>query len=118
MSNSLNRKQIYDISRLNAELKQTSNQGNKSPTDITNCKKEENALRERQESLQKENLRLRSSIKERYRFGRIIGKSSSMQNVYNDILKAGATNANVIVYGESGIGKELVAQAIHLICPL
>lgn len=82
-------------------------------TDITNRKKEEKALRESQEYLQKENIRLRSSIKERYRFGRIIGKSSSMQNVYNDILKAGATNANVIVYGESGTGKELVAQAIH-----
>jgi transcriptional regulator with PAS, ATPase and Fis domain len=63
--------------------------------------------------LRKENIRLRSNIKDRYRFGEIIGKSPAMQEVYELILKASATNANVIVYGESGTGKELVAHAIH-----
>ncbi len=63
--------------------------------------------------LRRENERLRSSIKERYRFGEMIGKSEAMQKVYELILKAAATDTNVIVYGESGTGKELVAQAIH-----
>lgn len=81
--------------------------------DITEKKRQADALREREAYLRKENIRLRSNIKDRYRFGDIIGKSSAMQEVYELILKASATHANVIVYGESGTGKELVAQAIH-----
>jgi len=81
--------------------------------DITEKKRQADALREREAYLRKENIRLRSNIKDRYRFGDIIGKSPAMQEVYELILKASATNANVIVYGESGTGKELVAHAIH-----
>ncbi|MDY6904922.1 MAG: sigma-54-dependent Fis family transcriptional regulator [Thermodesulfobacteriota bacterium] len=82
-------------------------------TDITSRKKAEAELLESRENLQQENIRLRSSIRERYRFCDIIGKSSSMQAVYEFILQAAATPANVIIYGESGTGKELVAKAIH-----
>jgi PAS domain S-box-containing protein len=63
--------------------------------------------------LRRENERLRSSIKDRYRFGAMIGKSEAMQAVYEMILKAAATDTNVIIYGESGTGKELAARAIH-----
>ena len=79
-------------------------------TDITSRKQAESALLESREHLQKENIRLRSSIRERYRFCDIIGKSKVMQDVYEFILKAAATQANVIIYGESGTGKELVAR--------
>jgi len=82
-------------------------------TDITQSKREADASREREAFLQKENLRLRSNIKDRYKFGNIIGKSAAMQKIYELILKASATEANVIVYGESGTGKELVSRAIH-----
>jgi PAS domain S-box-containing protein len=82
-------------------------------TDITLRKQAEAALLESRENLQKENIRLRSSIRERYRFCDIIGKSQGMQEVYEFILQAAATQANVIIYGESGTGKELVAKAIH-----
>ncbi len=81
--------------------------------DITRRKQAETALRESREHLQKENTLLKSSIKERYRFGNIIGKSTAMQEVYEFIIKAAANPANVIIYGESGTGKELVARAIH-----
>ncbi|MCF8070378.1 MAG: sigma 54-interacting transcriptional regulator [Desulfobacterales bacterium] len=64
-------------------------------------------------ALKKENLLLRSRIKERYRFGDIIGKSPAMQKIYELILKAGITDANVMIFGETGTGKELVARAIH-----
>jgi PAS domain S-box-containing protein len=81
--------------------------------DITTRKREEEALREREESLRTENTRLRSSIRERYKLGEIIGKSEVMQQVYDVILQAASTDASVVVYGESGTGKELVAKAIH-----
>jgi len=81
--------------------------------DITERKREEKALAERAAYLRKENVRLKSSMRERFRFGDIIGKSQPMQAVYDLILNAAATDANVIIYGESGTGKELVAKAIN-----
>ncbi len=81
--------------------------------DITERKRETEALRISEEYLRKENILLKSNFKDRYRFGNIIGKSVVMQEVYETIMKAAAADANVIVYGESGTGKELVAQAIH-----
>ena len=81
--------------------------------DITERRRAADALQAQEEYLRKENIRLRTNIKDRYRFGDIIGKSPAMQGVYELILKAAATDANVIIYGESGTGKELVGQAIH-----
>jgi PAS domain S-box-containing protein len=81
--------------------------------DITDTKERELSMLEEAEHLRRENISLRSSIKDRYRLGSIIGKSPAMQEVYELILNAAATNANVIVYGDSGTGKELVARAIH-----
>ena len=81
--------------------------------DITDRKLTEEAIAESAKHLRKENLRLRSSIRDRYKFGDIVGKSEVMQEVYELILKAAATHVHVMVYGESGTGKELVARAIH-----
>ncbi len=75
-------------------------------TDITEQKNREIKLHE-------ENIRLRSSIKERYRLGQLIGKSPAIQQVYARIIKAAETGASVIITGESGTGKELAARAIH-----
>jgi PAS domain S-box-containing protein len=63
--------------------------------------------------LERENLTLRTTIKDRYKFGDIIGKSPAMQEIYELIAHTAATDANVIVNGESGTGKELVARTIH-----
>jgi PAS domain S-box-containing protein len=81
--------------------------------DVTERCRAEDALRETEAYFRKENRRLRLSLRDRYRFGDIIGKSPAMQEVYERILKAAASDANVIVYGESGTGRELVARTIH-----
>ncbi len=56
---------------------------------------------------------LSSTIKDRYKFGDIIGKSQVMQAVYESIVNASVSEANVVLCGESGTGKELVARTIH-----
>lgn len=81
--------------------------------DITETKLQEEAVKEESDRLQKENLRLKSFIKGRYRLGSIIGKSAPMQEIYELIYKASTSQANVIVYGESGTGKDIVARTIH-----
>lgn len=81
--------------------------------DITDVKLKEVSLEQEKERLSLENIKLKASIRERYRFGRLIGKSAVMQKVYEQIISAAGSRANVIIYGESGTGKELVAKEIH-----
>jgi DNA-binding NtrC family response regulator len=81
--------------------------------DIHDRKEAEERLRLAADRLQAHNLRLRHSLQGAVRFGDIIGKSAAMHAVYQSILKAAESSANVIVYGESGTGKELVAKTIH-----
>jgi DNA-binding NtrC family response regulator len=81
--------------------------------DITEQKKNIQDLKEREEYFRNENIRLKSSLSERFKFGSIIGKSLPMQEVYENIINASASDAAVIIYGESGTGKELVAKEIH-----
>ncbi len=81
--------------------------------DITEAKQKEISMQEEADNLRRQNVKLRSSIQERYRFGKIVGKSPAMQRIYEQILNASGTHASVVIYGESGTGKELVARAIH-----
>lgn len=81
--------------------------------DITERKRKETEIKEERKQLLRENVLLRSAMKERYRFGNIIGRSQAMQEVYQLVTKAASTEANVVIYGESGTGKDLIAQTIH-----
>jgi two-component system NtrC family response regulator len=65
----------------------------------------------------KENRRLRDAVESRYNFGNIIGKSKVMQDVYETIRKVAPTNATILIEGQSGTGKELVAKSIHFNSP-
>ncbi len=70
-----------------------------------------NALEARR--LRRENLDLRRSVEESYRFGDIIGKSPEMLDIFNLISRVAPSKASVLILGESGTGKELIAKAIH-----
>ncbi len=61
----------------------------------------------------KENRELRSAMETRFGFGNIIGKSKEMQEVFKTIRQVAPTTATVILEGENGTGKELVAKSIH-----
>ncbi len=60
-----------------------------------------------------ENQALKYDLKKKYDFGKIVGKSEQMQNVFRLIKKVAKTKGNVLITGKSGTGKELVARAIH-----
>jgi DNA-binding NtrC family response regulator len=67
----------------------------------------------KQKRLSDENKYLRSQLKEAYGFNRIIGKSAALQEVIKLVKKVSKTEANVLIQGDSGTGKELVARSLH-----
>ena len=75
------------------------------------------AEREEHEALQAENLRLRDALEERFRPENIIGNSRPMREVYTRIRRVALSQTTVLIRGETGTGKELVASAIHYSSP-
>ncbi len=68
---------------------------------------------EERESLRRENRALRDEIRKEHRFEDILAKSGKMQDIFRTIAKISEYKTTVLVTGESGAGKELVARAIH-----
>ena len=66
-----------------------------------------------QKRLQSENAYLRSQLQERYRFGGIVGKSEPMRRLFQVLETVAGTTSTILITGETGTGKELVARAIH-----
>jgi Nif-specific regulatory protein len=64
-------------------------------------------------TLEKENRRLNDALKRKFKPSNIIGSSKAMLEVYELIRKITSTKTTVLILGESGVGKELVAGAIH-----
>ncbi|NKB23953.1 MAG: GAF domain-containing protein [Kiritimatiellae bacterium] len=67
----------------------------------------------KQERLAKENERLKAELRDRFRPSNIIGNSHEMQRVYDEIAQVSKSNTTILIQGETGTGKELVAHAIH-----
>jgi len=63
--------------------------------------------------LENENSRLQSALQEKFRPSNLIGNSKPMQEVYGLIQRVAGTKTTVLILGESGVGKELIASAIH-----
>ena len=64
-----------------------------------------------------ENIALRESLRQKYRFDNIVGASQKMSEIYQIVTQVAPTNATVLITGESGTGKELIANAIHYNSP-
>jgi len=74
------------------------------------------AIRLRKSKLEADNLRIKQKVlsaKLDQPFHDFIGNSPEMQNVFTTIEKVAKTDANVLILGENGTGKELVARALH-----
>jgi DNA-binding NtrC family response regulator len=68
-------------------------------------------------ALRDENRQLREELGKRYQFDNIIGRSPLMQEVFATIERVAPTRATVLLAGESGVGKDLIARAIHFHSP-
>jgi formate hydrogenlyase transcriptional activator len=75
-------------------------------TDIDDRKRAEERMRD-------ENLALREQIDQAFMFEEIVGSSPALQNVLSSIVKVAPTDSTVLITGETGTGKELIARAIH-----
>jgi len=84
--------------------------------DVTDRKKAEDALAEREgkiAELEHEVAALRSEVKGQYEFANIVGNDPKMRSLFETILAVSKTRASVLITGETGTGKELVAKATH-----
>jgi DNA-binding NtrC family response regulator len=68
-------------------------------------------------ALRDENRQLKAELGRRYEFDNIIGRSGSMQDIFATIERVAPTRATVLLAGESGVGKDLIARAIHFHSP-
>lgn len=62
-------------------------------------------------------VQLKRTLKQRYSFESIIGKSDSMRKLLETVAQVAPSRSTVLIHGESGTGKELIAKAIHLNSP-
>jgi len=86
-------------------------------TDIKNAEQElvqkEQALRKLKNQLEEETIYLREEIKLNSNFEEIITKSKSFKEVLKRVEQVAATDSTVLITGETGTGKELIARALH-----
>src|ERR1700728_3586272 len=65
------------------------------------------------QTLRDENRRMREELDQRYQFDNIIGRSAAMREIFHTVERVAPTRATVLIAGESGVGKDMIARAIH-----
>jgi DNA-binding NtrC family response regulator len=65
------------------------------------------------QSLRAENQRLQEALDQRYQFDNIVGHSAAMREIFQTVVRVAPTRTTVLLAGESGVGKDMIARAIH-----
>ncbi len=84
---------------------------------IAQAVKVQRSVEAERQRLLDENIHLRQELKERYDFTNIVGNSGPMRLVYEQVAQVARTNTTVLIRGDSGTGKELIAHSIHYNSP-
>lgn len=84
-----------------------------SSTDIEDLRQALDEIRRLQDRLYKENIALREEVDKVSMFEEIVGESPALQAVLGRVAKVAPTDSTVLITGETGTGKELIARAIH-----
>jgi len=99
-----------DLSHANQQLKKEIEERKQAEMRLQSALTEIQKLKER---LEKENVYLREEIKLKHQYKEIIGESEAIKKVLNQVAQVAEMNSTVLITGETGTGKELIAVAIH-----
>ena len=99
-----------DLSHANQQLKKEIEERKQAEMRLQSALTEIQKLKER---LEKENVYLREEIKLKHQYKEIIGESEVIKKVLNQVAQVAEMNSTVLITGETGTGKELIAVAIH-----
>jgi PAS domain S-box-containing protein len=80
---------------------------------ITERKRAEEEIRQLKERLEAENVYLREEVSGEHRYGELTGQTQAIERVLRQVKQVAATDMTVLVLGETGTGKELVARLLH-----
>ena len=99
-----------ELSRTNMQLTQEIEVRKKAEASLQSTYAEIKTLKDR---LQAENVYLQQEVDRRYNFGEIIGQSAILSRVFSQVEQVAPMNATVLLLGETGTGKGVIARAIH-----